>query len=199
MKLPIPSFKDWLNAFWLLFLVGVWIWVGKIIFLSISFIGLLTNNLWIGLVGLLFAAFIFPITLPTYLHYIFWGKRNSKFPVWIATVPSWKEGLWQWFIAFTAFFGVLFFIGIIVLFILGLVFGLGFLASSLINQFHGEDYAKEFIHGFFNGFFRSLSMEEFLQRLSPFFGILWLLIASEMMAWKRKIANPNTKKTANKD
>jgi hypothetical protein len=186
MKLPIPSFKDWLNTFWLLFLVGAWIWVGKLIFLSMSFMGLLTNNLWIGLVGLLFAAFIFPITLSTYLHYVFWGKRNSKFPVWIATVPSWKEGLWQWFIAFTAFFGVLFFIAAIAF----LVFGLGFLVSSLISQFYGEDNAKSFIDGFFSRF----SMEELLERLSPFFGIFWLLIASEMMAWKRRIAHPQTKK-----
>jgi len=105
-------------------------------------------------------------------------------------IPSWKEGLWQWFIAFTAFFGVLFFMAAIALLVFGLALGLGFLVSSLINQFHGEDYAKEFIHGFF----RRFSMEELLEHLSPLLGIFWLLIASEMMAWKRRIAHPQTKK-----
>jgi hypothetical protein len=70
-----------------------------------------------------------------------------------------------------------------------LAFGLGFGVYSLMNQLAGEDNAKAFLHGFFKGF-RESTDSEWVERLSPFLGILWLLIASQMMGWKRRMDQP---------
>lgn len=136
---------------------------------------------------------VFPILFFTYVHYLFRGQRDAKRIVIFATAPSWKEGLWQWFIAFTAFLGVLIFMLALLLLFLGIIF----LVSALMNQSVGEDPGGAFTVGFFRGLERSLE-NALPERLIALPAILWLLIASEMMAWKRRTAQPQKLKTTQK-
>lgn len=76
----MPSFWDWLRALWLFFLTSLWLVLGWKIIQSTALLSFLLDNLYILTLGMIFVAIILPITCSTYMHYIFWGKHDSKLP-----------------------------------------------------------------------------------------------------------------------
>ncbi len=173
MKRFFIIFLDFLNAVWLLSLTGVWIAIARTIINFSTIISYLSNNIYIFLGALFVAIVVIPIIFFTYVHYLFWGiweKRNSKFPVWLATMPSWDEGTWQWSIAFTANAGIAVLMGIIIF----------FFYSNLPPDLSNYEAKSQ--------------LESLGEKIIPFLIILWLFIATSMLKGKRKWAERKMKK-----
>lgn len=180
MRFPFPSFKDWGQTIWLVALMVLWFFIGTAIIFGMVAVGAWIDSPSVVLLSFPIALIVFPICFFTYIHYLRWGQRNPNRPAWLATYPSWNEGVWQWFIIFMAFLGILIFMAAIALLNLGLVF----LLSSLIRTFLGEDASGEFLKGFARGF-RESTNGQLPERLAPFITILWLFIMALMFRWKR--------------
>ena len=175
MTLPIPSFQDLLKTFWLLIQTVLSVFISTFVFYGFIMIAALSDNAWVAGLGFLVCITVFPILFFTYVHYLFWGQREAKRIVVFATAPSWKEGLWQWFIAFTA--------SVIVF---TLMFTILFVSFSAAYDFGDRLFARTLLRALMHS-----------SRLNTFLFLLWIFIASEMMAWKRRIAQrQKTKLTA---
>ena len=161
----MPSFWDWLRALWLFFLTSLWFVLGWKIIQSTALLSFLLDNLYILTLGMIFVAIILPIACSTYMHYIFWGKHDSKLPAWLASWPSWHEGLWEWFIASTATVIVVLLLFICTMVILLPIYGAG-----------GENVDPDRVQAM---------MEPVGNVLMPIAFGLWLLIAAKMQRWKR--------------
>jgi hypothetical protein len=175
MKRFFIVFLDFLNAVWLLFLTGVWIAIASKIIDFSTIVSYLSNNIYIFLGALFVAIVVIPIIFFTYVHYLFWGiwkKQNSNFPIWLATMPSWDEGTWQWSIAFTANAVMAVLMGIIIF----------FFDSNLPPDL--SDYEVKY------------RLKELGEKIIPFFTIIWLVIATSMLKGKRKWAERKMKKKA---
>jgi hypothetical protein len=174
MRFPFPSFGDLVKVFWLIIQTGVCIFLATLVFFGFIAIGSLLNNYSFYWLGLFIALTVFPILFFTYVHYLFWGQRGVKRIVIFATAPSWNEGLWQWFIAFTAS-----------AIVMTLMFLLLYSATSGAFESGDRDLASYIM--------RSLISNP---RLTAFFNVLWFMIAAVMMAWKRQIQRQKTQTTA---
>jgi hypothetical protein len=161
----MPSFWDWLRALWLFFLTSLWLVLGWKIIQSTALLSFLLDNLYILTLGMIFVAIILPITCSTYMHYIFWGKHDSKLPAWLASWPSWHEGLWEWFIASTATVIVVLLLFICTMVILFPIYGV-----------RGGNVDPDRVQAI---------MEPVGNVLMPIALGLWLLIAAKMQRWKR--------------
>jgi hypothetical protein len=101
----------------------------------------------------------------TSVEHIFWGKHDSKLPAWLASWPSWHEGLWEWFIASTATVIVVLLLFICTMVILFPIYGV-----------RGGNVDPDRVQAI---------MEPVGNVLMPIALGLWLLIAAKMQRWKR--------------